>query len=278
MAELSAGYIIAHSFRTYFKNFGLIAKYAFSLAGLLALYFIASITFLGSEFLNTADETVAPPTGVTILMLGLRIVLALGSIILIIALIREIYRVYTGRPRETMSNELHTARTLLWPYIYTSILLALLQLIPAAIMFFSIFFFVFNPNPNALAFLGFGYFPAALAIIWLGVRFSLIIPAVAIDGIRGPAAFKTSAALIKGRWWRMFWWTLAYTIVLSLIVAVIALFSLTPVGFFAGINFQGSWFLSSLVVFVLSSFFLPFGLIPLVIIYENLKTSPTVAK
>lgn len=278
MAELSAGYVISQSFRTYFKHFGLIAKYALSLTGLLALYFIASITFLGSEFLNTADETVAPPIAITILMLVLRIVLALGSVVLIIALMRELYKTYTGRSRDTMMNELHTARTLLWPYIYTSILLVLLQLIPMLLMVFSFFYAMTNALKNGLTFFMLGYLTSACIMIWIGVRYSMVTPALTIDGIRGPAALKASAALIHGRWWRVFWWTMSYTITISLIVAAIALFFLTPVGFFAGVNFQGSWLLSNLVVFVLSSFFLPLGLIPLVVIYENLKTSPTVAK
>lgn len=278
MAELSAGYIISQSFRTYFKHFGLVAKYALSLTGMFAIYFIASVTFLGSEFLNTADETVSPPLAVTILMLSLRFVLALGSILLIIALIRALRRAYFAQTQETMTNELHTARTLLWPYIYTSALLALLQLIPAIIMISSVFYFLTYPTAGKLGLTLLTYFVSAAAIIWLGVRYSLVIPAIAIDGVRGIAALKTSSGIIKGRWWQMFWWTLAYTIVLSLIVSVISLLSLTPVGFFAGINFQGSWFLSSIVVLVLSGFFLPIGFIPLVIIYENLKNSPVLAK
>jgi hypothetical protein len=209
---------------------------------------------------------------VTILMFSLRLVLALGSILIIIALIRAIRRAYLGQPHETMVNELHTARTLLWPYIYTSVLLALLQLIPAIIMISSVFYFLTYPTAGKLGLIMLAYFASAAAIIWLGVRYSLVTPAIAIDGARGVAALKTSSSILKGRWWQMFWWTLAYTIVLSIIVSIISLLFLTPVGYFAGINFQGSWFLSSFVVLILSAFFLPIGFIPLVIIYENLKT------
>lgn len=272
MAELSAGYIITQSFRTYFKNFGLIAKYALSLTGMLAIYFLASVAFLGSEFLNTADATTDTPMPVTIFMLGLRILLSLGSITLIIALIREIRLAWLGQPRSTMTEQLHAARSLLWPYIYSSILVLLLQLIPFIILFASFLNFLTNPSSSSA---GWGAFLTYLAtmviIIWLGVRYSLVTPAVAIDGVRGVAALKTSARLVNGHWWRMFWWSLVFTITLSIIIAMIAAVILIPIGFFAGINFQGSFFLSNLAVPLLSSFLLPLGVVPLIIIYENLK-------
>jgi len=272
MAELSAGYIITQSFRTYFKNFGLIAKYALSLTGMLVIYFLASVVFLGSEFLNTADATMDTPLPVTIFMLGLRILLALGSMSLIIALIREIRLVWLGQPRSTMTEQLHAARSLLWPYIYSSILLLLLQLIPFIVLFGSIVNFLTNPSASS----GWGafltYLAAMVVIVWLGVRYSLVTPAVAIDGVRGVAALKTSSRLTNGRWWRMFWWSLAFTITVTVILALITAVVLIPIGFFAGVNFEGSFFLSNLAVPLLSSFMLPLGVLPLVIIYENLKT------
>lgn len=283
MAELSAGYIITQSFRTYFKNLGLMAKYALSLAALLIIDFAASVVFLGSEFLNTADERVTPQLSALILTSGIIFITSLGSLMLTIALIREVCRAYTGQPRQTMTDELHTARSLLWPSIYTIlplILPLLLTLLPIILLVIGVTSHfnvpqVFVPLLEHSFWASLAFTPLFFPLFfWLYIRYCLLFPALAIDGIRGWAAYKTSAALLHGRWWKMFFWSIAYSVVAHFISKSVSEILLIPVGFFAGINLQGSWFLANILSILVSTFAFPLTIIPLVIIYENLKNLP----
>ena len=74
-------------------------------------------------------------------------------------------------------------------------------------------------------------FPVA---IWLGVRWSLSVPTIVMEGNRPVAALRRSASLVEGRWWRVFG-TLALAQFITAIVAQIAGFPFSlPGNLFSG--------------------------------------------
>ena len=243
--NLSAGFVIAESFRTYFKHFVGVIRYPLIMALLWGMFGIASIAFLGTEFLSAGEDLPDPSWGAIATVVMMLVIVAIASIPLTLAMTRTLYRLYMGQPADTISNEVHAVKHLIWPSIYTSLL--------AGIIILGGFILLIIPG------------------IWLGLRYSLVHTALAIDGKTGPAALKVSSDLIRGRWWRVFWWSLAAGVVIWIVSTVLQFVVLTPVGFLASMSWEGGWVLSNLLGPVVSLLVFPLGALPAIIIYAELK-------
>lgn len=243
--ELSARYVISESFRTYFKHFLAIIKYPLIIALLWGMFAAASIAFLGTEFLDSADEMSNVSGGAIATVVAMLIVVAIASIPLTLSLTRVLYRLYQGQPVDTVTNEVHAVKHLIWPSIYTSLL-------------------------AGLAILG-GIVLLIIPGIWLGVLFSLVSTALAVDGHKGRAALSASSQLVRGRWWHVFWLTLAAGVVVWIVSMILQFALLTPIGFLAPVSWEGSWFLSNLLSPIVSMLIFPLGALPAIIIYAELK-------
>lgn len=242
--ELSASYIISTSFRTYFKHFLTITKYPLIIAIMWGLVGAASVLFLGDDFLGN-NATREPSWGAITVVLLAVIMAAIASVPLTLSLTRTLYRLYTGASVPAISEEIHTVKPLIWPSIFTSILAGIIVL-GGTILFI-------------------------IPGIWLGICYSLVHTAVAIDGHKGMAALKTSKDLIRGRWWRVFWWNLAPGLVIWIVSAFLQFILLTPTGFFAGVSLEGGYLLSNLMGPVVSLLIFPLATLPAVIMYTELK-------
>lgn len=75
-----------------------------------------------------------------------------------------------------------------------------------------------DPNPGAIVGVLFGVMFLYVAIIvvalWLAVKFLYVVPAMALEGLSGPAALKRSWSMTRGNFWR----TLGWVIVIGLIM------------------------------------------------------------
>lgn len=250
--NLTAGYVIKETFRTYFGNFLAIIKYPLIIALLWSLFAIASIAFLGTEFLNSEMEIDQVSKGAIATVVAMLLVAAIASIPLTLSLTRVLHRLYQGQPVDTITNEVHAVKHLIWPSIYTSLL-------------------------AGIAVLG-GILLLVIPGIWLGVLFSLVSTALAIDGLTGTAALKASSQLVRGRWWHVFWMSLASGIVVWIITMVLQFIVLTPIGFIASMSWEGGWLLSNLLSPIVSVLIFPLGTLPIIIIYAELKKIGPVAK
>lgn len=242
--ELSAGYIITASFRTYFKHFLAIIRYPLIIATMWSLVGAVSIFFLGNDFLN-GNHTSEPSWGAMATVLLVAIMAAIASIPLTLGLTRTLYRLYTGAPITTISDEIHTVKPLIWPSIFTSILAGILVLGGTILLI--------------------------IPGIWLGICYSLVHTAVAIDGHKGMDALRVSKDLVSGRWWRVFWWNLAPGIIIWIVSTLLQFLLLTPTGFFAGVSLEGGYLLSTIMGPVVSLLVFPLAALPAVITYTELK-------
>lgn len=71
--------------------------------------------------------------------------------------------------------------------------------------------------------------------IWLSIRWFFAAQAAVVDGLRGPAALRRSAELVKGSWWRTFGLLLGS----GLVFVLVALALLIPLAIIAGITDSG---------------------------------------
>jgi hypothetical protein len=72
---------------------------------------------------------------------------------------------------------------------------------------------------------GAGFLAFVIPGIWLFVAYTVAVPAIIVEGIRGPAALGRSFRLVRHRWWPVF----AIVLVGQLLIAVVQFFVTLPV-------------------------------------------------
>ncbi len=118
---------------------------------------------------------------------------------------------------------------------------------------------------------------AFLALVVPGIYFftawSVATPALVLEGLRPVAALRRSRALVRGRWWRVYW-TLVVTGLLVGVVGLMvsaALFAITGTG--SSVTAAAS--IRALVTTVAEVMVLPFGAAIATVLYHQLLGDPT---
>jgi len=118
---------------------------------------------------------------------------------------------------------------------------------------------------------GLGLLACLVPGVWLWVAFSVAVPAILIEGIRGPASLRRSFRLVRGRWWPVF----AILLVGQLLVLVVQSFvtlPLVPILFLTGGDNAVVGFLVTAASTVVSTIVTqPFIAAVTVIIYYDLR-------
>ncbi|MBP9694991.1 MAG: hypothetical protein KBD73_01060 [Candidatus Magasanikbacteria bacterium] len=140
-------------------------------------------------------------TVVIILILLFTIALAIGTTWISLAIMRSAAQIYERTETKPVKEELKNAVKYIWPSIVISLLVALAQL-------------------------G-GLILLVVPAIIFGTWFAFANYTLVLDDKRGTAALSASKALVKGRWWEIFWKLLLlglfFGIILSIIPGIISL-------------------------------------------------------
>lgn len=276
---ISLGTLIDTSFEHYKKHLP-------SILGLTLWLLVAAIPSAIGILLSQEGNAV---NTVTWLSFGLNvlggIIGVLASLHISVALISSLREQKQGKatdPRTFLKKAFSLDLPYLWAIILRGVFVALLPLIPL-ILSLTAFVFVLR-SQNAVLVNIFSVITFAAILLALGgiVKFSLhfaFVPfATVLDGARGMGSLKTSAALVKGRWWetfaRIFIPKLLYTVIF-VIILVLTLWGTGTLGIALS---QGSFFVAKLFAItnffistLLNAFFIPLLLLNDYYVYEDLK-------
>ncbi len=209
----------------------------------------------------------------------------LASIHISVALIASLREQKQGKitdPRVFLKKAFSLDLSYVWATILKSVFVAIIPLVPLLISITAFIFALRSENNILVNVFGVIAFITVLLALGCAVKFSLhynFVPyATVLDGKRGMESLRTSAALVKGRWWPIFWRVFLPKALYTLIFVVILAGTLWTTGLI-GIAFsQGSFFLAKL--FALANFFISTlinaFLIPILLlndyyVYENLR-------
>lgn len=213
------------------------------------------------------------------------IITVLASIHVSVALIASLREQKQGKitdPRIFLKKAFSLDLSYIWATILKSIFVAIIPLIPLLISIGAFIFALRSENGMLVNVLAIVAFITILLALGGALKFSLhynFVPyATVLDGKRGMESLRTSAALVKGRWWPIFWRVFLPKALYTLIFVVILAGTLWTVGLVGIALSQGSFFLAKL--FALTNFFISTlinaFLIPILLlndyyVYENLR-------
>ena len=173
---LSFSEILDRAFRVYLDNF-------------VVLFGISAVVWIPSGII-LASASLIGPIAASILN-GLFIMVT--APLMHAALIYGVAETYLGRPIE-IAEAYQAIRPIFWSYFGTLLLVAMLFVVPGAI----IAGLAYLAGP---AFLGIAIFLFAVAAIYFGVLFGFLGPVMIIERRFAMAAVRRSRELILGSWW-----------------------------------------------------------------------------
>lgn len=219
----------------------------------IVLYVVAPLELVSALILGTAldagDDADALSDGDTAVVIGAALVAGLFAIVEQVLAASSCYRAvtdaYMGRTPD-WSTSLGFAVRRLGPVLWVTVL--------------------------ALFFTVLGLVGLIVGAIFLGVAFSVAVPVLVGEDIRGFSALKRSYRLVKGRWWSTFGVLLLSTLLAGIVAAIIAGILAGILG--AGIDTEslgGSLFVQSIANIVASVITIPFAAAVLVVLYFDLR-------
>lgn len=219
----------------------------------IVLYVVAPLELINALILGTAfdvDETTDTLSNDdTGLLIGAAIVAGVIALVETVVASAACYRgvtdAYMGRAPE-WSGSLGFAMRRLGPILWVSFLSVLFTIL--------------------------GLLGLIVGAIFLGVAFSVALPVLVGEDIRGFAALKRSYALVKGRWWSTFGLLVLASLLAGIVAAIIAGILGAALG--AGIDTDsvgGSIFVQSIANIVANVVTVPFSAAVLVVLYYDLR-------
>lgn len=256
--------LIKKTINLYKENFHLISSYL--------LILILTGTAFATSFILLVSSIMFYDFGIfSVLMLTLTFIILVFTILLYIGFIKITNKAYHGEKLMTMTKELKNSFHLIIPTAITYILFnALISLCLAPVFILNLF-----PSMPIWILLVLIIVGVILAIFFeILLKFSYFT--IIIDEHKIIQSFKTSISLVKNRWWgtfgRLLATTLLFTIILSLIQFVINIpTDIVSNNIQGGIIFIFLDILLSLISVLVSVFFFPLIVFPMVILYEELK-------
>lgn len=276
---LSLGMLIDTSFEHYKKHLP-------SILG-TTLWFLAAAlpSALGIAFSQEGDALNATTWfsfGFNVLGGIIGVLASIHISVALIASLREQKEGKTTDPRVFLKKAFSLDLSYIWATLLKSIFIAIIPLIPL-LLSVAAFVFALRSDSGMLVNI-FAVIAFATILLALGgaLKFSLhynFVPyATVLDGKRGMESLRTSAALVKGRWWPIFWRVFLPKALYTLIFAVILGVTLWVIGLMGIALSQGSFFLAkffALVNFFISTlinaFLIPILLLNDYYVYEDLR-------
>ncbi|NBS68535.1 hypothetical protein EBT31_06425 [bacterium] len=213
------------------------------------------------------------------------VITVLASLHISVALILAVREQRKGKsidPRVVLRKAFSLDLSYIWAMILKNIFAVLLPLIPLILAFTAFVFALRSENTLLVNSLSILAFIAILIALGGAIKFSLtynFVPyATVLEGKRGMESLRTSATLVRGRWWETFWrsflpkalYTLIFVVALGVILWVTGIIAIAVsqesfviAKFFALLNF----FISTLV----NAFMLPLLLLNDYYLYDNLQ-------
>ena len=239
---ISASKIITESVSLYLRNWREIGYYiALLLIVSLAMIFIQQFLFSEETLVVESLASIEPTYLAYLLYSGVSFVVYLW---LSIALVKAIAKCYQDKKSAGVITELEQSANI----IFSAILVSILTSIAIGVGF--LLFII----------------PGIIATVWL--LFALYI--VALEHEKPITAMKESKKLVEGRWWQVFWRLLFPAFILNLAIALIegiAIFALRVV--------TENLYIINSVITILGFIMLPVTIIAIVILYIELKKTPT---
>jgi len=239
---ISPSQIIKQSWDIFTKHWRLLATY-------ILLLFLPTLVLSALGLLGIALSASVPASSLanSIIILMIFAASLVFSLWTTIALAKLIKNLMDGRPTEPWLTVFKSTSPLIWPIIYTTILVALIVL------------------GGSLLFI----IPGIIFTIWYSFTFYAII----FDNQRGLAALRQSKKLVLGRWWAICW----RLVVPTVFFALLALFIQNLVMLL--LKLLTSWEQLQAVIYGVSSALVNAWLAPLtiaaaIILYFNAKETP----
>lgn len=276
---LSLGTLIDTSFEHYKKHLPSILG---TTLWLLAAAIPSAIGIALSQEGNALNATTWLSFGFNILG---GIVGVLASIHISVALIASLREQRQGKitdPRVFLKKAFSLDLSYIWATILKSIFIAIIPLVPLIISIIAFVFALRSDSGMLVNILSVIAFATILLALGGAVKFSIhynFVPyATVLDGKRGMESLKTSAALVKGRWWVTFWRIFLPKALYTLIFVVILGVTLWATGLVGIALSQGSFFIAKLFALtnffistVINAFLIPILLLNDYYVYENLR-------
>ncbi len=275
---LSLGSLIDTSF-AHFK------KHLPSILGITLWFMVAAIPSSIGLLLSQEGDALNTTTWVSFAFSGFGVFFgALVTVHVTVALILSLREQRQGKetdPRIFLKKAFSKDVSYIWAIILKSIVVGLIPLIPLVLAVFVFVFALPSQNNVLINVLAVVAFITILIALGGAVKFSLsycFVPYITVlEGTRGMASLKASAALVRGRWWATFWRVFLPKALYTLVLVIFLGVTLWITGMIGIAVSQESFFLAKL--FALLNFFLSTlvnaFLIPLLLlndyyVYENL--------
>ncbi len=249
---ITASNLIKKTISLYRENFKVLSPY------LLMLFVTTGImTALQSVTGNLGIVTLFYGYGLfTLIYLALLVASFVLTIWFSIALVRVIAKIYNKENLADPKTELHSGTHLIVPAFLVSLLVGLIII--------------------------FGTILLIIPGIFLGVLLSFSYYTVIIDNHKVIQSIKSSASLVKNRWWATFWRLLAPAVIFSILLIIVQGIINIPTTIIFNYLQTGTPLhiflltLFSLISTLIGVFFTPLTTIPTIILYEELKKTPCI--
>jgi len=242
---IKAGEIIKNSWGIYFRNFKKLLPY---MLAILAPNIILALSGLFSLYLlkYTPDGFFMVLNNIVILIIiAAALVFTLWTAM---AAIRCVRNLATGQPAATWKENMSATSRLIWPFIYTSLLVGLVVLGGTVLLII----------------------PGIIFSIW----YCFTTYAVILDDKKGREAMRASKALVTGRWWSILWRLLAPGLFFAL-VTILVNFVLSYLCLLAfGNNASAMQVANGAVSGIVNALAAPLTALVVVILYLDAKAKP----
>ena len=206
---------------------------------------VMSILGILGLYLNSLIPASALASNIIIVVV--LVVSLLFSLRATIALTRAIQQILGGQATGGWKSVFNSTSRLLWPFIYTSILVGLL---------------IFG---GTLLFI----IPGIIFTVW----FAFAVYAVILDDTRGVTALKLSKRLVVGRWWTMALLIFAPNIIFVIVSVILRLAIALPLSLLISSEL-GSDLMRNVISSLSSSIIAPLTIFALALLYQSAKENP----
>lgn len=241
---IKAGEIIGNSWQYFAENFKKIAPY---MAYLLIPNFVLGFAGIASLYLDRYATSDAFVMTNNIIVLAIFVASIIFMLWVTMALAKNLGSIVTKKPFLGYKESFSATSHLIWPIIYTSLLVVLI------VMGGTILFIV----------------PGIIFSIWYCFTYYAIL----FEEKRGVAALSASKSLVSGRWWKIFWRLLAPAIFYSVIFVVISSAATSLLKLIMPIDFT-FLIINGIVTSILSALVSPLTALTTVLLYFSAKENP----
>lgn len=239
---ISAGDIIKNSLELYKKNWRALIPY-------LVLLFLPTLILSLLGVLGSVLSFYVPGTSLATNLIILAVFAAsiIFSIWTSIALAHELKNLLENKAALGWKVIFASSSHLIWPMIYTSILVGIIVLAGAILLII----------------------PGIIFAVW----YAFAVYAVIFDGQKGMSALKNSKNLVVGRWWDVAWRIVAPALLFGIATVILQYLILTPFNYMLTDDFILA-VASALISTIISIIITPLAAASIVILYLSAKANP----